>query len=232
MPTYYQPRIVPTLLLLAAATFITGVSTLFANKDESSIDFNRDIRPILANHCYHCHGPDAKTREADLRLDTQAGLTEQRDPPLIIQHQPASSELIQRITSTDSDLQMPPPDSNRKLNSTQIRLLSQWIQQGGNYAVHWSLQPLVKPAIPKLKENAPQWTRSPIDPFILTKLQSAQLQASITAPAATLLRRVTLDLTGLPPTPKQTQAFLVNPSVEHYEKIVDNLLTQPEYGEH
>ena len=232
MPTYYQPRIVPTLLLLAAATFITGVSTLFANKDESSIDFNRDIRPILANHCYHCHGPDAKTREADLRLDTQAGLTEQRDPPLIIQHQPASSELIQRITSTDSALQMPPPDSNRNLNPTQIHLLSQWIQQGGNYAVHWSLQPLVKPAIPKIKQNVSKWARNPIDPFIFSKLQAAQLQPSLTAPAVTLLRRVTLDLTGLPPTPKQTQAFLANPTIEHYGEIVDNLLAQPEYGEH
>ncbi len=231
MPTYYQPRKIPKLFAFAVAMFIIG-STLLAENDEAAIDFNRDIRPILANHCYHCHGPDAKTREADLRLDTLAGITDQRDPPLIIQHQPASSELIHRITTTDSDLRMPPSDSNRNLSSSQIHLLTQWVQQGAGYSVHWSLQPLVKPAVPSLKKRITKWARNPIDQFILAKLQSAHLQPATTAPAATLLRRVTLDLTGLPPTPTQTQAFLANPTVEHYERIVDNLLEQPEYGEH
>ncbi|MBT5884370.1 MAG: DUF1553 domain-containing protein [Planctomycetaceae bacterium] len=232
MSTYYQPRTIPTLLVIAVATLITGATTLLADNGETSIEFNRDIRPILANHCYHCHGPDAKTREADLRLDTQAGFTEQRDPPLIIQHQPASSELIHRITSTDSDLQMPPPDSNRNLNAAQINLLTRWIQQGANYSGHWSLQPLVKPAVPQLKKRLASFSRNPLDQFILAKLQSTELQPSTAAPATTLLRRVTLDLTGLPPTPIQTQAFLANPTDEHYEQIVDNLLAQPEYGEH
>jgi len=201
MPTYYQPRKFSALLVIAAATFITGAATLLANNDNTSIDFNRDIRPILANHCYQCHGPDAKTRQADLRLDTQAGLAEQRDPPLIIQHRPAASELIHRITTTDSDVQMPPPDSNRNLSSAQINLLTQWIRQGANYSGHWSLQPLVKPAVPQLKKRVAKWARNPLDHFILAKLQSAQLQPSTPAPAATLLRRLTLDLTGLPPTP-------------------------------
>jgi len=232
MPTYYQPRKFSALLVIAAATFITGAATLLANNDNTSIDFNRDIRPILANHCYQCHGPDAKTRQADLRLDTQAGLAEQRDPPLIIQHRPAASELIHRITTTDSDVQMPPPDSNRNLSSAQINLLTQWIRQGANYSGHWSLQPLVKPAVPQLKKRVAKWARNPLDHFILAKLQSAQLQPSTPAPAATLLRRLTLDLTGLPPTPIQAQAFLANPTAEHYEQIVDNLLAQPEYGEH
>ena len=232
MPTFYKPHKITALLAIAVATLLTGATTLLANSEDESIDFNRDIRPILANHCYHCHGPDAKTREVDLRLDTQAGLTEQRDPPLIIQHRPAASELIHRITASDSDVQMPPPDSNRNLSSVQINLLTRWIQQGANYSGHWSLQPLVKPAVPQLKKRLAKFLRNPIDHFILAKLQSTKLQPSTAAPAATLLRRLTLDLTGLPPTPIQTQAFLANPTTEHYEQIVDNLLAQPEYGEH
>ena len=232
MPTFYKPHKITALLAIAVATLLTGATTLLANSEDESIDFNRDIRPILANHCYQCHGPDAKTREADLRLDTQAGLTEQRDPPLIIQHRPAASELIHRITATDSEVQMPPPNSNRNLSTVQINLLTRWIQQGANYSGHWSLQPLVKPAVPQLKKRLAKFLRNPIDQFILAKLQSTELQPSTAAPAATLLRRLTLDLTGLPPTPIQTQAFLANPTAEHYEQIVDNLLAQPEYGEH
>ncbi|MBT4695053.1 MAG: DUF1549 domain-containing protein, partial [Planctomycetaceae bacterium] len=232
MPTFHKPQKATALLAIAVAALLTGAPTLLASTEDESIDFNRDIRPILANHCYHCHGPDAKTREVDLRLDTQAGLTEQRDPPLIIQHRPAASELIHRITATDSDVQMPPPDSNRNLSSVQINLLTRWIQQGANYSGHWSLQPIVKPAVPQLKKRLANFSRNPIDQFILAKLQSTELLPSTTAPAATLLRRLTLDLTGLPPTPIQTQAFLANPTAEHYEQIVDNLLSQPEYGEH
>jgi hypothetical protein len=232
MPTYYKPHKIAALLAMAAATLLTAATALAANSEDESIDFNRDIRPILANHCYHCHGPDPNTRQADLRLDTQTGITEQRDPPLIVQHRPASSELFHRITTTDSDEQMPPPDSNRELTAAQIQLLTRWIQQGAEYSVHWSLQPLDKPAVPKLKKRLAKFSRNPIDQFILAKLQSSELQPSIAAPAATLLRRLTLDLTGLPPTPIQTQAFLANPTEEHYEQIVDNLMLQPEYGEH
>ena len=232
MPTYYKPHKIAALLAMAAATLLTAATALAANSEDESIDFNRDIRPILANHCYHCHGPDPNTRQADLRLDTQTGITEQRDPPLIVQHRPASSELFHRITTTDSDEQMPPPDSNRELTAGQIQLLTRWIEQGAEYSVHWSLQPLDKPAVPKLKKRLAKFSRNPIDQFILAKLQSSELQPSIAAPAATLLRRLTLDLTGLPPTPIQTQAFLANPTEEHYEQIVDNLMLQPEYGEH
>lgn len=232
MATHNLTQRLSTPLAIALVLFLTCVTPLLANNDNASVDFNRDIRPILTNHCYQCHGPDTNTRQADLRLDTQTGLNEQRDPPLIIKHRPAASELIHRITTTDSDVQMPPPQFNRNLSSVQIKLLTQWIQQGASYSGHWSLQPLIKPEVPKLKKRDLKRARNPIDHFILAKLQSTQLQPSNPAPAATLLRRLTLDLTGLPPTPVQTQQFLENPTSEQYEQTVDNLLTQPEYGEH
>ena len=135
MPTNYIPHKLAARLAMAAATLLMGTTVLTANNEDGSVDFNRDIRPILANHCYHCHGPDANTRQADLRLDTQTGIAEQREPPLIVQHRPAASELIHRITTSDSDVQMPPAESNRELTAAQVQLLTRWIQQGAEYSV-------------------------------------------------------------------------------------------------
>jgi hypothetical protein len=194
------------------------------------IDFSRDIQPILSDNCYHCHGPDEKKRKGKLRLDTKEGAFRLKDnKAVIIPGKPAESELIRRITITDPDDQMPPPDSNRKLTARQIELLNQWVQQGAKWGVHWALIPPVSPPLPLVKNKA--WIRNPIDAFILARLEKESLAPSPEASKRSLIRRVTLDLTGLPPTPVEVDAFLADASPAAYEKVVDRLLASPRYGE-
>jgi hypothetical protein len=192
------------------------------------VDFNRDVRPILSDRCYACHGFDEKKREADLRLDTFEGATADRDSgaPIVPGH-PEQSLILQRIVSTDPDLKMPPPDSNKiPLSAEEIKTLERWIQEGAEYRKHWSFLPIDRPAVPPGSEP------HPIDRFVSTALR--ERSGPGLSPAARperLLRRVSFDLTGLPPTPAQLDEFLRDPSPSAYERAVDRLLDSPAFGE-
>jgi hypothetical protein len=198
-----------------------------------AVDFARDVQPILSDKCYHCHGPDGGSRKADLRLDVldkKLGPFAPRDGYAIVT--PGSlddSVLVMRITSDDPDVHMPPPASNRTLSEKQVETLKKWVEQGAKWGKHWSFEPPRKPELPKVANGA--WARNDIDRFILARLEKEGLQPSPDAPRETLIRRVTLDLTGLPPTPEEVDAFVNDPSSDAYEKVVDRLLASPRYGE-
>ncbi len=197
----------------------------------AKVNFNRDIRPLLSNTCFTCHGPDEGSREADLRLDTHAGALEDRGGSrAVVPFKPEDSDLIARITSEDPDERMPPPDQNRQLSSDQKEMLRRWIKQGAPWARHWSFEPPVRPELPKVKQA--DWPANGIDHFVLKKLESESLKPSPPAARNKLLRRVTLDLTGLPPTVAELDAFLNDKKPGAYERAVDRLLKSPRFGEH
>ena len=199
----------------------------------AKIDFSRDIQPILADNCYHCHGPDAGRRKAMLRLDTHDGamgnVTKAQDHKAIVPGHPDEGTLVDRIFSTDADEQMPPPDSNRKLNEAQKGLLKRWITEGAVWGNHWALIPPQRPPLPAVNDN--QWPINAIDHFIQSRLEREGITPSPDAPKEALIRRVTLELTGLPPTPVEVESFLHDPRTDAYERVVDRLLASPRYGE-
>lgn len=196
---------------------------------DSPVEFNRDVRPILSDKCFACHGPDEKTREADLRLDDRtSALADLGDHRAIVEGNAKESELIRRIISTDQDELMPPADHDKPLTQAEIELLRNWINQGAKYQQHWSLTPLVRPAVPA---HAVDESANPIDVFIQRKLKQEGLTASSTADPRTLVRRLSFDLTGLPPDPEVVAAFSANPSREAYTKLVEQFLNSPHYGE-
>lgn len=218
-----------TLLLLLAShgrSYAADPATAPVRK----VDFARDIRPIISENCVFCHGPDESTREADLRLDTQEGIES-----VIQKGSSAESELIRRLVSDDSDIVMPPPESNRSVKADQIDFIRQWIEEGANWQTHWAFRPLIMPAIPKLKSLDQNDTdpplRNPIDYFVRQKLQENGLLPSPEAPRSTLIRRLSLDLTGLPPSPQAVDDFVADTSEDAYEKLVDRLLNSPAYGQ-
>lgn len=189
------------------------------------ISFNRDVLPILSDACFTCHGPDSATREADLRLDLE---TEAKASAIVPGH-PEKSELIARILHHDPDEVMPPPDSRRPLTAAEKQTLHDWIKQGAKWEQHWAF---VKPTSPPLPGNSnPDWTKNPIDHFILKTLEQNDLVPSPEASREKILRRVTLDLTGLPPTLEEVSAFLADHQPGAYERAVDRLLASPRYGE-
>lgn len=192
---------------------------------DEPIDFNRDIRPILSDKCFHCHGPDPSTREADLRLDQEAAAKES----VLVPGSLEDSELIHRITTTDPDLQMPPADSHKELKPQQIELLKRWVQEGAAWAGHWAFERPQRPELAEVQDT--DRVRNPIDRFVLSRLEKAGLTLSPPADHATLARRVAFDLTGLPPTADQLQRFLQDPSEAAYENLVDELLASDHYGE-
>lgn len=200
--------------------------------DGPRVDFTRDIRPILSNHCFHCHGPDAATRKGELRLDTKSGaISKSGDTHIIMPGKPDKSELFRRITAKDVDERMPPKSEKRNLTAKQIDLIRRWIAQGASWEKHWSFIPPKRPAVPRVKGN--QRVNNPIDAFIIAR-QSRPVAPGRIAPEAsktTLIRRVTLDLTGLPPTLADVDAFLADQSPDAYEKVVDRLLASSAYGE-
>jgi len=195
------------------------------------IDFSRDVQPILADKCYHCHGPDANQRKAKLRLDTQEGAlaTDGDGKAAVVPGNLEKSELARRIISTDPDEQMPPPKSRRQLTAQQKDLLRNWVAQGAPWGKHWAFVAPIRPELPAVKDKA--WVRNPIDAFILSRLEAEGLQPSPEASKEKLIRRVTLDLTGLAPTPEEVDAFLADTSADAYEKVVDRLFASPHYGE-
>jgi hypothetical protein len=193
-------------------------------------DFDRDIRPILSDKCFHCHGPDAEKREAELRLDVRDGAIE----VAIVPAKPDESELIARITSDDESTRMPPPETNLALTDEEKQLLRQWIAAGAEYTQHWSFRPLPS-AVPLPPVRFSDWPRQPLDSFVMARLESEGLRPSPRANSLRLLRRMTLDLTGLPPTLAEIEAFEsaaaqnVNAALE---SAADRLLASPGYGEH
>lgn len=197
------------------------------------ISYNRHIRPILSDNCFSCHGPDANQRKAGLRLDiaedAYSALKENPDHHAIVPGKPGASMVFTRITSQDEREMMPPPESNRHLSERQIRLLQKWIQQGAQYEKHWAFIPPEKHALPEIKEK--NWLRSEVDYFILRKQQEAGLKHNPEADKETLLRRLSLDITGLPPEISMVDRFLNDKSEDAYEKVVDHLFSEKSYGE-
>ena len=208
------------------------LSTGLAKGAAAEIDFNRDIRPILSENCFQCHGPDAAKRKAGLRLDTRKGATQVNDGVAAVDTANlAKSELLARITSTDPDSQMPPPESNSNLTPEQINLLQRWVAEGAKYDQHWAFKPPVRHSLPTLTRAQRSWAQNAVDHFVAAKQAEAGLTPSPEAGRATLLRRVSLDLTGLPPTPDQLAAFMADTGPQAYERAVDRLLQSPHYGE-
>jgi hypothetical protein len=208
---------------LAIASFETDAA--------EGIRFNRDVRPLLSEQCFQCHGFDANTRKSGLRLDLREEALKPAKSGVIplVPGKPEASELFRRITSTDLDLQMPPAPEHAPLTAAQREILRQWILAGAEYEPHWAFVPPVRPPPPEVSPTSR--TCNPIDRFILQRLQPAGLSPSPEAAPEILFRRLTLDLTGLPPTPDEVQAFLQDPSSEAYERWVDRRLASPRWGE-
>jgi hypothetical protein len=195
------------------------------------VDFTRDIRPILSNHCWSCHGPDEKQRKAGLRLDLADGAraTLESGVTATVVGKPDESEVVARIEAEDEGEVMPPPSAKKPLMAEQKKLLRLWIEQGAEYAQHWAFVPPRRPELPRVKNTA--WPRNAVDLFVLKRLEEAGLTPAAEADKGTLLRRVTLDLTGLPPTLKELEDFLADNSADAYERVVDRLLDSPRFGE-
>jgi hypothetical protein len=192
------------------------------------VDFAREVRPIFSSQCFQCHGPDEKARKAKLRLDTRA---EAIKSGVLVPGKPEESELFKRVCSTDPDARMPPEKSKKPaLTHTQIATLKQWIAEGAKYSEHWSFAKLNRPEVPVV-QNPKLEVRNPIDAFILDKLQHEGVNPAKEADRITLIRRLSFDLTGLPPTPEDVRAFVEDKDPRAYEKLVDKLLASPHYGE-
>ncbi len=196
------------------------------------VDFSRDVRPILSDNCFACHGPDEASRQAGLRFDIEDGPKKARGdrPPVIVPGDPEASLILKRVAPADPAMQMPPPYSDRKpLTEQEVATLRAWIEQGAKFQSLWSFNAPVKPTEPIVRNRA--WVRNPIDTFILARLEKEGLSPAPEASRAQLLRRVSFDLTGLPPTLAELDAFLADTSPNAYEKTVDRLLASPRYGE-
>jgi hypothetical protein len=209
-----------------------GVKALSVGSTPAAhVNYLHDIRPILSNTCYACHGPDEASREANLRLDrpeSAFGSTASGSVP-IVPGDPNDSELIRRISSRTPDEVMPPVDSGKSLSPEQIALLRRWIEQGADWNQHWAFVPPWRPVLPQTSDS--KWPPNPIDYFVLEQLDQRGWQPSAEADKEILIRRVTFDLTGLPPTLDEVDAFLSDDSPGAYERIVDQLLKSPHYGE-
>ncbi len=222
------------LAVFVAPLVALGAQTALAQGSPSpaeAIDYNRDVRPILSNHCYACHGPDHAKRQAGLRLDKQemALAALESDGHAIVPGKSDQSKLIARIVATDDAEIMPPPESGPRLKDTEIEILRKWIDQGAAWKGHWSYLPIERPPLPPVSD--PAWPRTPIDNFIMARLDREGLKPSPEADRATLIRRVSFDLTGLPPTIAEVDAFVADTSADAYERLVDRLLASPRYGE-
>ena len=218
------------VLALIAATGATGTAAHAGGQTVQPVSFNRDIRPILSNNCFACHGPDEKQRETKFHFDTRDGAF--LEEGIIVPGSAAKSVLVKMITHPDPEQRMPPADSGHALTGRQIELLRRWIDEGAKWDTHWAYTAPVRsepPAADTLADG--DWVRNPIDRFILARLEREGLKPSSEADKATLLRRVTYDLTGLPPAPADVDAFLADRAPDAYERRVDALLQSPRYGE-
>ncbi|WP_437221873.1 PSD1 and planctomycete cytochrome C domain-containing protein [Planctomicrobium sp. SH661] len=221
----------PSLSILLSLLFVQwGMETAGTLCLAGEVDFGRDIRPILSDKCFQCHGADAGTRHADLRLDLRDAAIAERDGTRpITPHRPEESLILARILSTEESERMPPAESNKHLTADQIELLRQWIEQGAVYKEHWAFEPVQAPPIPAVRQQS--WVRNEVDAFILERLERNGLPPSPEADRPTLIRRLYQDLIGLLPTPEETAAFVKDPSPDAYEQLVERLLRNPHYGE-
>ena len=210
---------------LARLFTATLVGTLAATAQQVAVDFDRDVRPILSNHCFACHGPDEQHREASLRLDVRREAMRVIEPG-----DAAGSALLRRVTHQDADEVMPPPHANKALSAAQVQTLTRWIDAGAPWAEHWSFAPPRAAAAPPVQQAA--WPRGDLDRFLLARLEQEGLAPAAEADRRTLLRRVTLDLTGLPPTESELRAFLLDDRADAYERVVDRLLATDAHAEH
>jgi hypothetical protein len=209
--------------LLAGSTYEALAA---ASPGPRKVEFNRDIRPILSENCNQCHGPDKNKRKAKLRLDQRASAVSTK---AIVPGKPDESELVTRIQSTDADEVMPPPSSRKALTAPQKKLLEQWIAEGAEYQSHWAYVSPHRPTAPSVNRTA--WVHNPVDAFILAGLEARGIKPSPEADRPTLIRRLSLDITGLPPTPDEVQDFAADTKPDAYERLVDRLLRSPHYGE-
>ena len=218
-------RFLTSLVLLAASILAPHPGRA------EQVDFNREIRPILADKCYLCHGPDAKEVQGGLRLDLREVVTAPADSgePAILPGHPQQSELIRRVTSDDDAEIMPPEESRKTLSAREIELLKRWVEQGAEYQVHWSFARPQRRAAPDVA--AGDWVRNEIDRYVLARLESQGMTPSAEASRETLIRRVSLDVRGLPPSVKELQQFLDDKSPAAYERMVDRMLDSPHFGE-
>jgi mono/diheme cytochrome c family protein len=218
----------PLALLLGALT-LPGLAA--SSVAAEAVDFNRDIRPILAGSCFKCHGPDEATRKAGLRLDERdAALQAARSGErAIVPGELEASELLRRVTTSDEDDLMPPPKDGERLSPEQVARLKQWISEGATYRKHWAYEQPVTPALPEVQQTG--WPRTALDYFVLARLEAEGLTPAPEAPRTTLIRRLSFDLTGLPPTPEEVAEFVNDPEPRAYERLVERLLGSPHYGE-
>lgn len=220
---YTSTRLVPFLIVLLT---IIGVGRVVANE----VDFNTQIRPLISNNCLTCHGPDEDERAAGLRLDTEAGSRlDLGGYAAIAPGNPATSELLHRLTTDDEELKMPPEGKGRRLEPHEVELVRRWIAEGGSYDRHWAYTKPVRSSMPAVQLK--QWPRNPVDYFVLAELESRGLTPSPEADRLTLARRVSLDLIGLPPTWEEAKAFVQDDSDDAYEQYVQRLLQKPAFGE-
>jgi hypothetical protein len=216
--------------------FLTSLALLncagAAAQDSDPVDFNGDIRPILSHNCFACHGPDENERKASLRLDIHEGILADADSgePAVVPGNSSESLLYQHVSSADPDIKMPPPDSGKSLSANEINLLKRWIEEGAQWKGHWSFNKPEHHPLPEVKSSG--FVKNPIDQFILARLEQEGLSPAKPADKITLLRRVTFDLTGLPPTLEEIDAFLADNTANAYEQVVDRLLNSERFGEH
>jgi len=214
---------------------VVAVAAGAASAADRPPSFARDIRGVLSNRCIRCHGPDAENRQGGgdggLRLDTFVGATaDLGGRAAIVPGRPAESELVARITSADPDVVMPPPEAGERLSAAEVERLRRWIEAGAEYQPHWAYQPPRRPPLPPIEKSG--WPKNPVDVFILARLESEGIGPQPEADRATLARRLALDLTGLPPTPEEVDAFVADTAADAVEKLVDRLLSHDGYGEH
>ncbi len=222
------------VFLFALVLMVTAGAVRSATPAAHRLSFNTHIQPILAENCYACHGIDAGSRKAELRLDRLEFATAKRKDggPAIVPGKPEQSPLVERIESKDEKKIMPPPEGHKTLKPDDIATLRRWITEGAAYEEHWSFIPPKRPAVPTVAKAQSKAVRNPIDAFVVARLAKDGLTPSGEADRRTLIRRVTLDLTGIVPTPEEVDAFVADKSPEAYERVVDRLFASPRYGEH
>ncbi|MBW7893240.1 MAG: DUF1549 domain-containing protein, partial [Chitinophagaceae bacterium] len=222
------------VLILGSVVLFFGSGKISGGLDSEKISYNFQVRPILSDRCYACHGPDANKREADLRLDIQEeaykALKENPGSHAIVPGKPNQSEVYLRISSSDTSYRMPPASGNLPaLSKEEIAIIKKWIEQGAQYEPHWAFVPPQKTELPQVKNK--DWAKNEIDYFVLSKMEGHKLSPNKEADKERLLRRISLDITGLPPTPGMIDSFLTSTDPDIYEKTVDALLAKPSYGE-
>ncbi len=219
------------LACLALTCLLPGAAGAAPPASGPAVEYNRDVRPILSDNCFKCHGPDAKERKAGLRLDVRDEALKRAESGRlpIVPGNASASGLLRRVLSARDDVVMPPPESKKQLTARQKELLTKWIEQGAEYQPHWSFVAPRRPVVPAVRDSA--WPRNAIDAFVLARLEQEGMRPSPEADRVTLVRRATLDLTGLPPTPAEVDAFLADARPGAYERLVDRLLASPRFGE-